>query len=191
MEKQQISKKEILEMPVFNLIFSRKEYTDFTEEFIYELNKGKAIDPKRVLYLMIEAYCVNCGISKGYRTVFYDFGGSFLGNHPELWNEKDKKNTYAFVSLCSYFKTFYPEYDNKLDEYDVAVMQYWQYLEYSLDLLLNGDINGELKQAFCYCMYLFFIQMLDDYSQEMIEKEIEEIKSKFNRIKQEREVNND
>jgi len=187
----QIQKEEILEIPVFNLVFSREEYTKFIEDFVIEVNKGKAIDPKRVLYLMIEAYCDNCCISKGYRTLFYDFGGSFLGNHPELWNDEDKSDSNDYVVLCKYCKTFYPEYDDALDEYDIAVMEYWQYLSYSFDLLLNNEIKGELKQAFSYCMYLFCKQMIEDYSQEMIEKVLAEITEELDEVKREREEEND
>lgn len=176
METKQITKEEILAIPAFNLVFAKEEFTPYLDTFISDINKGKEQDIKQVLGMLIEEYSNYCGISKGYRTVFYDFAGELLQQHTEFWNEEEKESGYA--GLLNHFKDFYTEYDNELDEYDIAVFEDWQYMMYGLELLIGNNLNKEVIPAYSFAMYSFinnyFTIFNTDINVNLLEQKLDE-----------------
>ena len=191
MESKEITKEEILQIPIIQLVFSREEFKGYLDTFVEDVNKGKDMGVKKLLAILIEEYCKYCGISLGYRTVVFDFANTILSQHHELWSEEEKED--GFVYLFKNFKKFYPEYDDDLDEYDVTCLENWQYIEYSLNLLMDNELGDESKLAFSYAFYIFvkdfFNHLLFNNSEEKIAKELISISNGLDVAKKDRDNN--
>jgi len=187
MESKEITKEEILQIPIIGLVFSREEFKGYLETFVEDVNKGKYIDVEKLLAIMIEEYSKYCGISLGYRTVVFDYAYAILDQHHELWSEEEKEKGYI---LALDFKKFYPEYDNALDEYDITRLECWQYIVYSLNLLIDNELGDESKLAFSYAFYNFvkdfFKRTLLNNTEEKIAKELKVISKELDRSKKEK-----
>ena len=189
MESKEITNEEILQIPIINLIFSREEFKEYLDTFVKDVNKGKDMGVKKLLALLIEEYCKYCGISLGYRTIVFDFAYAILNQHHELWSEEDKEEGYI---LGFDFKKFYPEYDTVLDEYDITRLECWQYIVYSLNLLIDNELGDESKLAFSYAFYNFvkdfFKRTLLNNTEERIAEELKVISKELDRSKREKSM---
>ncbi|MFZ4798478.1 MAG: hypothetical protein ACOYMA_13355 [Bacteroidia bacterium] len=167
-----ITKEEILAIPAFKLVFAKETFSPYLADFISDINKGREVDIQTILGLLIKEYCNYCGISKGDRTIFYDFAGELLQQHPALWNEEEKECGYSFID--NHYKDFYPEYDNALDEYDIAILEDWQYVLYGMEFLIGYDLNEEVRPGYSYAMFNFIKNYADIFDEEIDIEQLEE-----------------
>jgi hypothetical protein len=84
---KEITKEEILQIPVLNFCFRSKFYKDYLDSFVQDINTGQHIDVYCIMHYLIKAVINYCGISLTYRTVAYDFAWAVLAANKSLWNE--------------------------------------------------------------------------------------------------------
>ncbi len=147
-----VTKEDIFSIPVFKFTFESDKYKPILTDFLNLINRGSEIPNTEIIRALLSEYINNIGISKGYRTVFYDFAWAVLENSPELWNDKEKQSgaSQLDVHITDYFPDF-QESDND----DVAILTEDEYLDIGFDILEEGEMDNKLRSGFCYAMYVF------------------------------------
>ncbi|MBK6544602.1 MAG: hypothetical protein IPG12_04940 [Saprospiraceae bacterium] len=179
MIKNDITMDDLLSIPAFSKVFEYKKFKAIQNTFLHHINEGSKIPATKLIGLLLQQYIDYCGISLGRRTIFYDFAWSILEEHPELWYEQEKQND--FCVLANHFKEYIPGYNDSFDKFDVTVLNEGDYLVRGFNLLLENELEYDLKPAFSFAMFTFFknYQFLDlQELTESIEEHLGEIESK-------------
>jgi len=164
MQQNKITKELVLKNKVLKLGFSSALYKSDLDLFVHYANEGAKIDSKMVLHELLRLHCHYCGLSYTFRTVLYDFAWSVLDINPQFWNEEETEN--GFSDIGNHETEFYPEFDNK--GYDVATLEYGEYLVTGLNMLKNNDLNKNELPVFCYALFVFFDRWKFKFNKEII-----------------------
>jgi len=112
------------------------------------VEKGKQMEHRRILYLLVDMYMGYCGVSKGYRTVVYDLGWAVFHKYAESEEtEFTGDETYSSV-----MPRLHPEYTKEYDEYDIAIIDDEKIPSFCMDILGEHDGDHEKCAAICYGM---------------------------------------
>ncbi len=153
MNQEPISQEQILSIPLFNIGFASTLYRNYLGQFTANVNEGSREDAKVILHHLIDIAVENCGISKGFRTVAYDFAYKVLADNTGLWTEEEKED--KVPDLFNHWLEFYHEDPNDFKEYDIACLTCGQYFLCAMNML-DGEIQEEYIPAFSYAAYIFF-----------------------------------
>jgi len=139
-----------------------------TEQFLSEINEekpgkfrdyleaGKMMDKRRMLYLFVEMYMENCGISASYRTLAYDFGWTVFREYTT--NEQTKFT--GKESFCDVMSKLHPKYSDEVyGDYDVLWMKNREYPSLCMDMLEEYGNDPERCAAICYGMKNLLIDL--------------------------------
>ena len=116
-------------------------------KFCDYLRMGKQMDKRRILYLLVEMYMENCGISITYRSLVYDFAWSVFMEYAK--NEQTEfTGEEAFYLIMS---KFHPEYsDEEYFDYEVLCIKENEYPHLCMKLLEEENYDSERCAAICY-----------------------------------------
>ncbi len=142
---------------LLNKYFKIKSVRSLKDEFFKNCIEGSTLDPYTSIEYLVKMAADECGISKGYRTVFFDFAWSILSANRQLWPDEDRDS--GFTDLTNYIERHFPEQATILDSYDVSMMDKLDYFVEGMDLYMGEGIAE--KPIFCYALHLFFYQYTD------------------------------
>lgn len=179
MQQVNITKKIVLKNKVLKLGFSAALYKSNLDLFVLYANEGAKIDPKIVLHELLRLYCHYCGVSYTYRTVFYDFSWAVLEINPQFWNEEETEN--GFSDMGNHDAEFYPEFNSK--GYDVATLDYGEYLVTGLNMLNNNVLNKNELSIFSYALFVFFERWKFQFNEDIISEVKEKLKEEKENLK--------
>ncbi|MBK8483167.1 MAG: hypothetical protein IPL31_02115 [Saprospiraceae bacterium] len=174
---------ELLSIPAFSKVFEYNEYKTIQVAYLQYINEGSKIPPKQLLISLLQKYIEFCGISLGYRTIVYDFAWSILEEHPDLWYEDERES--GFCVLAHHFKEYIPGYNTSFEKFDVTVMNEAEYIIGGFNLLLENELEYDLKPAFSFAMFTFFknYEVIDMQElTESIEEHIKKLSQRDSRV---------
>ena len=117
------------------------------------LEKGKQMDKRRILFLLVDMYMEYCGISAAYRTVVYDLGWEVFRQYASS-EQTEFTGEEAFYTVMSRLN---PEYTEEYDEYDIILLEDKNYPTYCMDILAEHDYDAEKCAAICYGLYCMML----------------------------------
>ena len=119
--------------------------------FIQYAEKGSQMDKQRAMYLLLQLYVDNCGISISLRTVAWDACWAIFNKHEkEISFETDSFFDVGFLNKIN------PNYTEEINErYDIIPLNgYDEYLEICMMIMEEND--DETNNAVCYGISLLF-----------------------------------
>jgi len=161
---------QILANPFLGLAFTSDKYSYLKEEFLSNAQKAEFVPPETILPFFLRMACEYCGVSLGYRTVYYDFASYILSEHKNLWTEEEKEMEFP---IANNHWDLYPEYQNEFEEYDTGILTMGAYFQIGMDIY--DELSGMEKSYFAYAFLLFFLKydrsreedLMDEFRQDM------------------------
>jgi hypothetical protein len=149
-----IEKNQLLKLTPFKQLANRKPYAERMDTILAHIQKAQATDKKELIAALIYKACKYCGISATYRTICYTFAESIFDSHKHEWIGlvEDDERIYLHDNLAF----FAPDYDRKLDKYDVNLFQPAEDWFYSFHMVFDDIVSEDLKPAICYGAYRSF-----------------------------------
>ena len=166
----QVTVEKVLKNKIMRVGFKSTLYSPYLQQFTDLVNSGMSKDPMEVLRDMMVVYSRYIHVSRGMRTVAFDFAWAVLDQNPQFWNEEEKSN--GFSNLPSHQFQIYPELDSEAKNADIATLEYGEYFVYAMDLCFIRGLEDSCKNSFCYSMYRFF----ERWSFQMGKEEADEAK---------------
>lgn len=151
MENQSLSKTQLLTLTPFKELANREPYSNQMDNLLAYIQKAESMDKKELIAGLIYEACKYCGISATYRTICYTFAESIFDAHKHMWVglKEDDERIYLHDNL-NYFA---PDYDRKLDTYDVSLFEPAEDWFYAFVMVTHNIVPEALKPAICYGLY--------------------------------------
>ena len=124
------------------------EYRDSFAMFAERLQASSEQPLDEHIKLLLEAYCEHCGISYGYRSVYWDLSMTLL---QYKYPDED------FSDLFGHIPDYIPEW-NKYKDYD-AGMNLEPTIILAVKMALTGCVNDNNLPSFCVAMNKFMEQL--------------------------------
>lgn len=173
----QVTVEKVLKNKIMKVGFKCPIYSPYLEEFTEWANQGSTLDPVEVMRELVIIFEAHCGVSKGIRTVAFDFAWAVMDENPQFWSDEEKEK--GFSDFPRHIKIIYPELDPKTENYDVSTMEYGDYFIAAMDFCFVWRLEERVKPHFCYAMYRFFNRWSFQIGKEEVESAKESIKEKM------------
>lgn len=130
-------------------------YKSVIDKFYKCINSELEIPFEEQFKYLLKAYCTNCGVSYGYRSVYYDFASTILNEH---LNDE-------FADIDDYANKYINDWE-KFKKYD-AGMTIEPTIITAFNMLFNNEVEEKKWVIFCDALNKF-IKENEDY----IEKDL-------------------
>ncbi len=148
----QISREDILEVPVFKMIFSKTEFESFLDDFTFDINRGCQIDEEQTIMILLTT-CLNSTYDEYIdKMVFYFYLSAFILENYIYKLEENENLKYCFY--LEYKELFF--YLGKENEkLDIIYFSHLNYIEECMSLFKNKLSDKTSRSVFNYSLFLF------------------------------------